>query len=312
MRPDILKLRHGWPRPQHTRHAVRRQSGTAGRTHARPTIACRAMLGQQRRGWARHDHGESRGPRSPSGEPDPSSRTLQEPEVESCEDKDDSYVHRQPCPESVSEEQQIDRDDHGCHHDDVKCRGRLDPHFSPPANGTDPWSPCSPRPSSRALLRCCTCAVRVSRLLRSRGRQADALGGRARKHRRAAPGSGLDQDAERGRCARGGAEPTGRAAGQQGETEKRTDMQEAAHEALPRRGGTDENPVLRCSLTGALARSMHAYRRSSRGTQPHLSSSMKRGPAACPLQAQVRRASSDKRARPPTLPRLGWNDHPHP
>jgi hypothetical protein len=49
--------------------------------------------------------------------PAPRSWTLQESEVEGCEYQDDSYVHRQPFPESVFEEQQIDRGDRSCHQD---------------------------------------------------------------------------------------------------------------------------------------------------------------------------------------------------
>jgi hypothetical protein len=43
------------------------------------------------------------------------SGTFQESEIEGCEYEDDSHVHRQPFPDSVSKEQQIDHDDHGCH-----------------------------------------------------------------------------------------------------------------------------------------------------------------------------------------------------
>ena len=63
--------------------------------------------------------------------PPPCSWTFQESEVEGCEYQDDSYVHRQPFPEPVLEEQDIDRDDHGCHQDYVECGGRLASHFSP-------------------------------------------------------------------------------------------------------------------------------------------------------------------------------------
>jgi hypothetical protein len=63
--------------------------------------------------------------------PPPCSWTFQESEVEGREYQDDSYVHRQSFPEPVLEEQDIDRDDHGCHQDYVECGGRLVSHFSP-------------------------------------------------------------------------------------------------------------------------------------------------------------------------------------
>ena len=53
------------------------------------------------------------------------SGTFQESKVEGCEYEDDSYVHHQPSPESVLEEQKIDRNDHGSHQDYVKCSGLL-------------------------------------------------------------------------------------------------------------------------------------------------------------------------------------------
>jgi hypothetical protein len=53
----------------------------------------------------------------------PCSGMVQESKVEGCEHQDDSCVHNKPLPESVFEEQQIDRDDHGCHQDYVKCGG---------------------------------------------------------------------------------------------------------------------------------------------------------------------------------------------
>jgi hypothetical protein len=37
------------------------------------------------------------------------SETFEESEVEGCEYQDDSWIHRQPWPESVLEEQEIDR-----------------------------------------------------------------------------------------------------------------------------------------------------------------------------------------------------------
>jgi hypothetical protein len=55
---------------------------------------------------------------------------FQESEVEGCEYQDDPHVHREPFPESILEEQQIDRDDHGCHQDYAKCGGHMASHFS--------------------------------------------------------------------------------------------------------------------------------------------------------------------------------------
>jgi len=46
---------------------------------------------------------------------------LQESQVESREYEDDSYIHCQPFPEPVSEEQEIDGDDDGDHQRDIKC-----------------------------------------------------------------------------------------------------------------------------------------------------------------------------------------------
>lgn len=63
--------------------------------------------------------------------PPPCSWTFQESEVEGPEYEDDSYVHRQPFPEPVFEEQEIDRDDHGYHREYVECGSRLASHFSP-------------------------------------------------------------------------------------------------------------------------------------------------------------------------------------
>jgi len=56
---------------------------------------------------------------------------FQESEIEGREYQDDSYVHRQPFPKPVLEEQDIGRDDHGYHEDYVKCGAHLASHFSP-------------------------------------------------------------------------------------------------------------------------------------------------------------------------------------
>src|SRR5689334_24784623 len=48
---------------------------------------------------------------------------LQESQVERREYQDDSYIHCQPFPEPVSEEQEIDSDDEGDHQRNVECDG---------------------------------------------------------------------------------------------------------------------------------------------------------------------------------------------
>jgi hypothetical protein len=53
-----------------------------------------------------------------AGSPHPlRSWTFQESEIEGCEYQDDSYVDREPFPDPILEEQDIDRDDHGYHQD---------------------------------------------------------------------------------------------------------------------------------------------------------------------------------------------------
>jgi hypothetical protein len=44
-----------------------------------------------------------------------SSWALQEPQIESCEHQDNSYIHHQPFPEPVSEELEIHSNYNGCH-----------------------------------------------------------------------------------------------------------------------------------------------------------------------------------------------------
>ena len=56
---------------------------------------------------------------------------FQESEVEGCEYQNDSCVHRQAFPEPVHEEQDIDRDDHGCHQNYIECGDHLASNFSP-------------------------------------------------------------------------------------------------------------------------------------------------------------------------------------
>src|SRR6266851_863306 len=60
-----------------------------------------------------------------------SSWTLQESQVERCEHQDDSNIHYQPFPESVSEEHEIYTDYDGYHRHHVKHDSYLSAHFSP-------------------------------------------------------------------------------------------------------------------------------------------------------------------------------------
>jgi hypothetical protein len=66
----------------------------------------------------------------------------QESQVESSEHQDDSNIHCQPFPESVSEEQQIYTDYDGCHRQNVKHGSYLSAHFSsvsPRTNQPHDW-----------------------------------------------------------------------------------------------------------------------------------------------------------------------------
>ena len=65
----------------------------------------------------------------------PRSRTPQESPVARCEHQDDSYVHCQPFPEAVSEEQEIDGDNDGYHQRHVKCSSCPCSHVIPRASG---------------------------------------------------------------------------------------------------------------------------------------------------------------------------------
>lgn len=58
----------------------------------------------------------------------------QESQVERCEHQDDSNIHCQPFPESVSEEHEIYTDYDGCHRHHVKHDSYLSAHFSPRFN----------------------------------------------------------------------------------------------------------------------------------------------------------------------------------
>jgi len=60
----------------------------------------------------------------------PCSWTPQESQVERCEHQDDSNIHYQPFPESVSEEREIHTDYDGCHGHCVKRDSHLSAHFS--------------------------------------------------------------------------------------------------------------------------------------------------------------------------------------
>jgi hypothetical protein len=57
--------------------------------------------------------------------------TFRESEVEGREYQDDSYVHRQPFPELILEQQEIYSDDDGYQEQYVKRDCRLASHFSP-------------------------------------------------------------------------------------------------------------------------------------------------------------------------------------
>jgi hypothetical protein len=61
----------------------------------------------------------------------PCSWTPQESQVERYEHQDDPNIHRQPFPESVSEEREIYADYDGCHRYHVKRDSYLSTHFSP-------------------------------------------------------------------------------------------------------------------------------------------------------------------------------------
>jgi hypothetical protein len=50
--------------------------------------------------------------------------------VESCEHQNNANVHRQPFPESISEEPEIYTDNDGCHRQHVKHDSHLSAHSS--------------------------------------------------------------------------------------------------------------------------------------------------------------------------------------
>src|SRR5262249_42763758 len=54
----------------------------------------------------------------------------EESEVKSSEHQDNANIHRQPFPESVSEEREIYTDYNGCHRHRVKHASYLSAHFS--------------------------------------------------------------------------------------------------------------------------------------------------------------------------------------
>ena len=64
--------------------------------------------------------------------PRPYNVLFQKSEVEGCEYQDDSYIHRQPFPEMVLEEQEIYSDHNGYQEQYIKHDSRLASHFSPP------------------------------------------------------------------------------------------------------------------------------------------------------------------------------------
>jgi len=66
-----------------------------------------------------------------SGVPTPYSWILQESPITRCEHQDDSNIHCQPFPESVSEEHEIYTHYDGCHRRRVKHVSDLSAHFIP-------------------------------------------------------------------------------------------------------------------------------------------------------------------------------------
>jgi hypothetical protein len=64
------------------------------------------------------------------GTGDGSSWTPEKSQVESCEHQNNANIHRQPFPESVSEEHEIYTDYDGCHRHHVKHDSYLSAHFS--------------------------------------------------------------------------------------------------------------------------------------------------------------------------------------
>jgi hypothetical protein len=64
----------------------------------------------------------------------PCSWTFQESKIKRDEYQNDSYIHHQPFPELVLEEQEIYGDDNGYPQQYVKYGTRLDSHFSPARN----------------------------------------------------------------------------------------------------------------------------------------------------------------------------------
>jgi hypothetical protein len=61
----------------------------------------------------------------------PCSRMPQESQIESCKDQDDSYVHHQPFPEPMPEEQEIKSDYDGYHQHYIKPDNHLFLHSQP-------------------------------------------------------------------------------------------------------------------------------------------------------------------------------------
>jgi hypothetical protein len=73
--------------------------------------------------------------------PSAGSWTPQESQVERQEHQNDSKVHRQPFPESVSEEHQVYTDYDSCHRHYVKHGGYRSAHFSSSFNRNETCSP---------------------------------------------------------------------------------------------------------------------------------------------------------------------------
>jgi hypothetical protein len=132
----VKKLMNGVPLlvHQHARGNVESALGEAVEAHAKYAVLRNpetGLFGDEilYEASARNDAERATTRRAPRGRL-ARSRTLQESEVEGREYQDDSCVHRQPFPEPVPEEREIDRHDHGNHQDYVEYRGLLTSHFS--------------------------------------------------------------------------------------------------------------------------------------------------------------------------------------
>jgi hypothetical protein len=119
--------------------------------------------------------------RSEKGSVAPCSWTPQESQVERYEHQDDSNIHCQPFPESVSEEHEIHTGYDGCHRHHVKHDSYLSAHFSLwfNRNSTNVSNALSPRSSSsdrRAESPPSVSVVKTGNARRSQQQSADIAG----------------------------------------------------------------------------------------------------------------------------------------